>query len=185
MNILLGSHGVGKSTLLAQVKELEPRIYVSDGFSRPVRHAAKQFNISKVAEQTLINDLTTWGYINYLAQDRVPILVGRSLIDAIVYTEHFFSEIDTVEMRRLFLDTHKDISNIFYIPIEIKLKADGVRFDRESQLAIDKRMQDFIREYQLRVQVIKGTVKERAEKVIEVISYGDILSSVSHFGSGY
>jgi hypothetical protein len=169
MNILVGSHGTGKSTLLKAVQEKYPDYYVTDGFSRPVYKIGKMLDFSEHEKQVVINELTMWGYQNYLSHRNV--ISTRSIIDCIIYTGILHPKIDTSEMLELFEATKSQVNYFFYIPIEFSFVYDPQRLNEELQKKVDSLFVDFIEEYVPKEQlvVITGTIEERLETISQYL----------------
>lgn len=173
LNIFIGSHGTGKSSLLEALKNEIPS-YTSDGFSRPVYECK---SLSAFQRQTVINRLTLWAFKNYL-EVNTNVFSTRSIVDAIIYTELLFSNLNDKEKEEIgLIDLYESLSllkneniRFFYIPIEFKLVDDGVRYDEEFQKKIDERMLLFIRKNNMKVLVITGSIEERKEKVLKLIN---------------
>ena len=160
MKILLGSHGVGKSTLLKRLNSIRPEYYTTDGFSRPVKAFKIQTGISSLHEQILINELTVWGFNNYLAHPNV--ISTRSPIDAIVYSNLLFPEINTVEIEKGFISNLGFVEKVFYIPIEFEIENDGTRFiDLNFQKEIDTAMLAFCDKYRIQLKPLTGPIENR------------------------
>lgn len=167
MKILIGSHGVGKSTLLKAVSEKYPEYYVTDGFSRPVYRIAKQLDFSEQEKQIVINELSTWAYQNYLTHKNV--ISTRSIIDCIIYTQILNPEVEVSDMIELFQETKNQVEKFFYIPIEFGYIYDPERLNEDLQKKIDLLFREFMVNYipKDKVVILKGTVDQR----LELISY--------------
>jgi predicted ATPase len=164
-NILLGTHGTGKSTLLKELAKRVSGIYTTDGFSRPVKNIKNILKLSNDQEQIIINELTKWAFLNYIEQPFV--ISARSLIDVIIYSNYYAPNVNTDELLQIFRANKDKIKNIFYIPIEFDLEDDGVRYlNKQDQHAIDQKMLDFIKEENLNIIEIRGSVEERVQKIL-------------------
>jgi adenylate kinase family enzyme len=165
MKILIGSHGVGKSTLLKEVSEKYPEYYVTDGFSRPVYRIAKELDFSEHEKQIVINELSTWAYQNYLTHKSV--ISTRSIIDCIIYTQILNPSIDVSEMIKLFQETKNQVEKFFYIPIEFSYVYDPERLNEDLQKKIDLLFREFMVNYipKDKVIILKGTVEQRLELI--------------------
>jgi predicted ATPase len=160
MNILIGAHGVGKTTLLNELNRARPEIYTSDGFSRPV----KEFGVlDNRYQQILINKLTLWRWReDYLKKN---CLYGRSIIDSIAYSKALFDLNLTKEIYYL-SETLKDIENFFYIPIEFAITDDKVRpLDIQFQKDIDNALLQIIEEFNIKAITLSGSVEERFNQI--------------------
>lgn len=165
MKILIGSHGVGKSTLLKAVSEKYPEYYVTDGFSRPVYRIAKQLDFSEQEKQIVINELSTWAYQNYLTHKNV--ISTRSIIDCIIYTQILNPEVEVSDMIELFQETKNQVEKFFYIPIEFGYIYDPERLNEDLQKKIDLLFREFMVNYipKDKVVILKGTVDQRLELI--------------------
>ncbi len=165
MKILLGSHGVGKSTLLKAVQEKYPDYYVTDGFSRPVYKISRMLDFSETEKQVVINELSAWAYQNYLTHTNV--ISTRSIIDCIIYSQILHPKMDLTEMIQLFDNTKDVVEYFFYIPIEFGFIYDPDRLNEELQKKVDFFFQDFINTHVPadKLITITGTVEERLETI--------------------
>lgn len=165
MKILLGSHGVGKSTLLKAVSEKFDHYYVTDGFSRPVFKIARHLDFSDGETQLAINELSSWAYQNYLSHKYV--ISTRSIIDCILYTQIINPSMNTDEMLKLFNETKDQVEYFFYIPIEFGFIYDPDRLNEELQKKVDTVIVNFMEKYIPAEKIIKltGSVEERLETI--------------------
>lgn len=163
-NILIGSHGVGKTTLIQEVKETLPHLYVSDGFSRPINKT--NTNISKEDKQILINELTCWRWIEDRGKN---CLFTRSIIDIIVYTNTLYPHLNIDKYIDLF-NQYRDNYRFFYIPIEFDLIGDDMRSDDlRFQTSIDISIREFLNKYNVHYTTLSGSVTERLSVLIKNI----------------
>ncbi len=65
-------------------------------------------------------------------------------------------------------DKHKNnIDHIFYIPIEFPIVNDGVRFtDEQDRINIDLAIQKYIKDNNLSVITVTGSIEERVKTVL-------------------
>jgi len=169
MKILLGSHGVGKSTLLKEVQKALPDYYVTDGFSRPVYKISKMLDFSEHEKQVTINELSAWAYQNYLTHRNV--ISTRSIIDCIIYTQILHPKVDVSGMINLFQETRDQVEYFFYIPIEFGFVYDPERLNEELQKKIDGLFKEFIETYvpSEKLITITGTVEERLDLITKYL----------------
>lgn len=164
MNILVGAHGTGKSSLIRKIKELKPYIYCTDGFSRPVKRIKEITQISDSLEQIIINELTVWNWLNNI--DNIYYLSARSIIDAIVYSDYL--DFDIGELMKVFVENNKKTIKYFYIPIEFELKSDNYRPSNITyQKDIDVMLKDFLINNNIDYQIISGDFNERVDKLLK------------------
>ena len=169
MKILLGSHGVGKSTLLKEVQKVLPDYYVTDGFSRPVYKISKMLDFSENEKQIVINQLSAWAYQNYLTHTNV--VSTRSIIDCIIYSQILAPEIDITDLIALFEETKHQVEYFFYIPIEFGFIYDPERLNEDLQKKIDGLFVDFIEKYVPSEKVVNivGTVEQRLDTILKYL----------------
>lgn len=162
MNILIGAHGVGKSTLLKRIGEIYPnKLYITDGVSRPVKLALKELSIDSLyKEQLIINRLTEWNWIQNLSSSLYT--SARSVIDSYVYSKALgFTDLAQQSLLVFLQNKPKEI-NYFYLPIEFPLRDDGVRYtDLEFQRKIDIEIVLFIEKYLTEVTILTGELTSR------------------------
>lgn len=162
MIILLGSHGTGKTSLLAELKRFRPDLYITDGFSRPIHNALSliQENISLKSEQILINELSCWSWRNNL-NNRVYVS-SRSVIDCHIYSNVFGWSDLSDKMLQFYQQHTPTIIKYFFIPIEFPIEDDGVRFmNTELQIRVDVLLREFIQQNNLPITTLSGTLSER------------------------
>lgn len=172
MKILLGSHGVGKTTLLREVAKHYPDYYVTDGFSRPVSKIAKALDFSTDEQQYVINQLSAWAYQNYLTHKNV--ISTRSIVDCIIYSQILAPEVDVEDLITLLEDTKNQVEYFFYIPVEFDYVIDEGRpggMWQELQIKIDAIIKEFIIEHfpLEKVITLTGTVEERLQQIIKYL----------------
>ena len=165
MKILLGSHGVGKTTLLTEVAVKYPEYYVTDGFSRPVIKISKMLELTNSEKQYTINELSAWAYQNYLKHRNV--ISTRSIVDCIIYSQILAPELDIKDLITLFEETKHQVEYFFYIPVEFDYVADPDRLSHELQLKIDGVIKEFMVKHipKEKVVILRGTVQERLETI--------------------
>lgn len=165
MVVLIGAHGTGKSTLLNELKEYRKDLYVSDGWGRPIKEAGKELGLTNKQEQIIINTITKHRWNNDVSQTNF--VCTRSIIDEWVYSK-LMGHDDLLESRKEIFRS-SDYKNVkyFYIPIEFALEEDGVRYSgRQFQRDCDKLMLEWIKEFNLDVITLSGTVDERLQKLM-------------------
>ena len=167
MNYLVGAQGTGKTTLLQELLKVNQSIYITDGFSRPVKNLKRELNFSDLDEQKIINELTKWNWVSNINN---PIYYStRSIIDAIVYTKVLTPSIDVSNLMQAFQLYNSKSLSYFYIPIEFELTDDKVRFlDPVLQQTIDKELVNFLKDNNVSYITLKGTVEERLNTLLSL-----------------
>lgn len=165
MRVLVGSHGTGKTTLLRNLSKHCPEFYITDGFSRPVKRACKNLSLSSFSEEVIINELARWQWMSGI--DQLNLFCARSIIDTHTYAKAFKRPGIAHETLKCFLNSDYRKVKYYYIPIEFPLEQDGVRYeDEEFQRKIDEELVSFIYNFNLDITVIKGSIEERTNLII-------------------
>lgn len=160
MNILVGSHGTGKTTLLKEINRTRPEIYTSDGFSRVVQ---KFDMFNNAVQQDLMNALTTWRWREDLLKKNC--FFARSIIDSIVYTKVLYNTTSGND-EFLLQETMELVENYFYLPIEFDLKGDDSRPSSvDFQKQIDSELLLLLDTYAIPFITLSGTVQQRLETI--------------------
>jgi len=170
MIALIGTHGVGKTTLLNSLALRDSNFIVKDGDSRMVKAYNSEVGnkLSKRDQQVLINRISDnkWDL-----ETRMPnLFTTRTPLDHYAYCKALGWG-DLAEKRNaLFTGVpHHDIK-FFYIPIEFGLISDGIRFEGECfQREIDEILLERISYHGLCPITLTGTVEERVETLLKNI----------------
>ena len=168
MKILLGAHGVGKSTLLKYVHDQLPQYYVTDGFSRPVMRIKEKeiLDMEDYQMQALLNELTLWAYDNYL--NFKYLISTRSIVDAIIYSEIIVPELKIYHLYEKLKETVDRVEYFFYIPVEFAIDlTDSERLDESLQKKVDTLLISFMKEYIPieKIVILHGSVEQRYAKM--------------------
>jgi len=163
MNILVGAHGVGKTTLLKRLKEVNPEIYITDGFSRPLLKCKQKLNMTGYVFQSTLNEITYWYSIEHLKDNNI--YITRSMLDAFVYSRYFnFNDLAEESLRRL--EEQMEFHQYFYIPIEFQVEEDENRSaSTEYQEVIDYMMKGFLDRNQIKYTTLTGSVEDRIKLI--------------------
>ena len=124
MIVICGADGTGKSTLandLAKTSDL----FVVEGYSRAIKACRDQVELTKEAEQILLNEITLQNYCTHICTNAVMV---RSILDIIVYSRVLTPDLDVSRFLSVWNRTKADVS-IIYCPVEFEDKSnDDLRF---------------------------------------------------------
>jgi nicotinamide riboside kinase len=167
---IIGSHGVGKTTLIQRLKLLYPELNFIDEVARDLQlkygkstrdmnaEERSQFQIEAMqiqidqekARKDYISDHCAISYLPY--STKLP-----------VYNEL------KAKIRDQYLPILKNL-HIIYIPIEFDLENDGLRFATdEYQQYIDETLIGLLHKYNLKYITVTGTIEERLEQIGQII----------------
>lgn len=180
MDIFLGSHGTGKSTLLLEIEKINKGYAIFEGVSRPLSKGLKVAGIklSDEVRQGILNELDIAQQINF---SRVKEgLATRSVIDSIFYSKFLLPEMDMTDLEKTWEQTRGGIRYIFHIPIEFPLVGDEVRSGIWTVPSVQKEIQDNMYNFILgevekgnfpkeNLITVKGTVEERVRTLKQYI----------------
>lgn len=161
--VFCGSHGTGKSTLIAAdyFKENFPGYKIVDSISRkyPKDWSSKR-------RQAYVNGWYLWHHFkdwNYIS--------ARSIFDAWAYTRltcglTFFFRWFNLGVRLINYDF------VFYVPIEFDvIDDDGFRpLDKDYQILVDREIKLLLDFYHIPYHTLTGTVEQRINKVKNIIN---------------
>ncbi len=165
MIALIGAHGTGKSTVLNELKKINNDYYITDGFGRPLKELEDLLNLTPREKQLIVNTITKHRWDNDVVADRL--ICTRSIIDEWVYAKIFGFDDLLEERKEIFRNSDYKKSKYFYIPIEFELEDDGIRYpQKELQIKCDELMKQWIKEFDLEVVTLTGTVQERLTTLI-------------------
>jgi GTPase SAR1 family protein len=182
---LLGSHGVGKSTLVREFikkhpeyttpKQEESRIVVSKGLGINFETTLESQKEFQYATLQMMSDI----------QNISNVITPRNLIDLCAYNLYFFRR-PKYGLTQEFVDNCRDIMlrysigymkawDLFaYIPIEFPITEEnkyrvGQKDSPEYQVEVDTYIQALLMNYNIPYITITGTVEERITKIEEYI----------------
>ena len=174
-NIMLsGVQCTGKSTILNELKKRVNNqfIYIDE----PIRTLKKQgIPINKESTDITQTSVMLTHYYNIV--NKINVITNRGTLDGMAYTYylHYISKTilpETFEYcLNLFLKTLPYYDYIFYFKPEIELVEDGVRsINKEFYYDMIIQFNDIIRDYNVDVITISGTIKQRLNKICGVIN---------------
>ena len=176
MVALIGSHGTGKTTLLKKIEEYhygDDLPVISDGDSRTVQN----FNIeiggklSDREQQILINRMSDARWHEQIRTKHL--FQTRSPLDHYAYCEALGWKDLAKERLEFFKASDWKKVQFFYLPIEFELEDDGVRYSGlDFQLEIDETLLSLIKELDIPVTVLTGSIEQRAVKLFKNLKRG-------------
>lgn len=167
---IIGSHGVGKTTLVQRLKLLYPELNFIDEVARDlqIKYGKSTRNMNEEekskfqleAMQTQIDNEKK--YESYISD--------HSAISYLPYSTQLPVYVELkAKIRDQYLPILKELK-ILYIPIEFGLENDGLRFTtNEYQQYIDETLVDLLHKYNLKYTTITGTVEERLKSIGKII----------------
>lgn len=167
-----GSQGTGKSTILEAILKLPQfqNYYRGKNIQRLLNQNCN-FPINK--DTTVYSQSAISGHISGEVLWHENYINDRSLIDTFAYSR--LSPNIPYPEKQLIEDMYKDIlfkyDYIFYIPIEFEIEGDnGIRStDKLYQQKIDLEIQQIIKDYDITVHTLNGSVENRLNQIMEII----------------
>lgn len=170
---IVGSFSTGKTTLAEAVAEplglpLLPEV------AREV--AALGFKLDKDATPEVETLIFLRQYYNEMSHE--DFVGDRSLIDVMAYAGWVLDNQPRRKETALWeacvqIAEHRlrnQYSQVFYLPIEFPIVADGLRpMDPAFQAEIDERMRALLDRHAVRYEVLKGSVEERVERLVSMV----------------
>ena len=169
MIALIGSHGVGKTTLLEKLSLITPETPIKDGSSRIVRSFNKEIGetLTPYEQQLLINKISD---ANWNSDILSNICTTRTPLDHYAYSKALGFEDLAKSREELFENSNYNDIQFFYIPIEFEIESDGIRYEGlEFQRKIDQILVERIEKYNLQVIELRGNIEQRVEKLLKNI----------------
>jgi len=164
---IVGSHGVGKSTLAAELSKLTNTpliIEIARNHNVNTKDRREYFHIQK----NILNDQLAAEW----AHESTGYISDRTTIDNLAYfkagAKYTPDEYSDYEQKAKFY--RFEYSHIFYLPIEFGLEDDGFRFvDVDYQKQIDVILMDILSTVTANVHTITGTHNERVEQAMKIL----------------
>jgi nicotinamide riboside kinase len=168
--VIIGSHGVGKTTLIQRLKTVYPDLNFIDEVARNL-----QLKIGKSTRD--MNDQEKSKFQLEAMQTQIDqeqkfddYISDHCAISYLPYSTELpvFNQLKGI-IRDQYLPILKQLK-IIYIPIEFGLENDGLRFaTNEYQEYIDETLVDLLHKYNLEYTTITGSVEERLEQISRII----------------
>lgn len=180
---LVGSHGVGKTTLVEMLLKILPAYKTLEEHSHKVLNKGKGLNF-KTTNETQLEF-----YKSYLEMfekvENENLITPRTVVDLLAYSRYFHKHdygIDLVlikRMEQLIKVKSTWIDLYIYIPIEFKQKEvnayrEGQKEHPEYQKEIDDNVKTILKEFDIPYMTVTGSVLKRAALIrIKVREYED------------
>lgn len=171
LNAFTGASGVGKSTLLTQISN-NTKIEVIELSGRPY---LPQNGLDYVANKSdLIQYRINYGTLITMLDSILPVRPGdkfysRCAIDRLAYSRVLNVGIEIQDLMIREIQTVLHSIKVFYIPIEFPLPLDindEIRgTDERVRVTTDREIQNIIKEFNIPVIEVRGTVEKRLETI--------------------
>lgn len=171
-----GAQGVGKTTLIKELKKYYPEFYTNTYGLRSIFKDKEKSDYADTELQLKI--------LNY-QRDQILfnkyIFEDRGVLDGLAYMNILNKEGKSnlpyevykyIEQESIYLLKSPFVDAIVLVPVEFELVDDGFRnTDRERQLEANRLMEYYIDTYDLRYKTVvpRGTVEERTNTVRELV----------------
>lgn len=171
---ITGAQSVGKTTLLNALRsELKFRDYaICDEVTREIREMG--FDINEAGSDVTQLLIMQKHIVNIFMNDKM--LTDRTSLDGLVYTtylglKHKVNPETIKKAKRIYEKTIDEYDHLFYIRPEFNIVEDGVRStDLQFRDDIVEIFEGFLSELGRPVTILTGSVRERVEQVMKVVS---------------
>lgn len=175
---ITGTHGTGKTTLLNYLKNdnsLNNLFDFTEEITRTMSKKGIKINEDGDDASQIALALAHWD----IYQNHKNLIMDRCLLDVLCYTKYLYEHhkcnrytLNFVKI--LFSQVHYDV--IFYIEPEFELENDGVRStDRSFRDEVQRYFNYYIKELNINVVYLKGTVEERLNIISNELKNHNIL----------
>ena len=175
MNIAIsGLHSQGKTTLLNSLKE---RWELKDfNFAdSPTRSLSKLYPINEFGNQHTQLFIMMGHYANLAtAENYKNTIFDRCALDGLAYSRFFFEKINVAVVdiiNRMYNMMISKYDIIFYVEPELDLIDDGERsLNKDFFRCIKYNFNNIIKEDNLKIKKVSGSVQERTDYIVDMIS---------------
>lgn len=170
-----GTHSTGKTTLVNSLQDSigEKHLKVIPEIARFLIDKGFKLN-QDITEYGIVNYLTDYLYNERILESEI-VISDRSLIDLLAYVKTNNSTkirckyVELIE--EIVFEESKRFDSYLYIPIEFDLVIDNVRpSDVSYQKQVDNTFIELFKYYNISPITITGNVKERTNKVLNLIN---------------
>lgn len=177
----IGADGTGKTTLVNDLKRLNPKIDIRYSHELARKVIARGYPLGKDAspESFLVLMRDHLDALYNMCRNRVPFISGRTLLDPLCYARvnktlprPAVSDNLIALMYKIWLLEQEYYATYLYFPIQFdKIEDDGVRVvDRNYQMKIDREFQQLIENNDIPVTTIIGSRNERVQLAMAAIA---------------
>lgn len=183
---MVGSHGVGKSTLLAILKEKYPNYDIQlESLTRKTINDPTKLNLTTPEES---EKLISEAYMKYFLDNKdKDFISARGMIDVLAYSMYLSKKNGNISEEVLFsieekveeLKKMKLFDLVLYIPIEFDLPEveKGIKFregqeDKQYREDVDGIIKFLLWGYNIPYVKISGSKDERISKIVELLEKG-------------
>lgn len=164
---IVGSHGVGKTTLSSKLSQIINLPIIPDIV---VEAYNKGFTIN---EETPL-ETQFWLFAKQLELERNfndKWIADKCLIDYSIYADILLKDQRAKELLSEMIMKNICYDHIFYLPIEFPIEDDGIRStDPKFQRAIDERYRQILTERQIPYHILNGSVEARVKQALNIIT---------------
>ena len=108
-------------------------------------------------------------------ENKENVIFDNSLYTTMAYTKYFYPKVFELQKRtaKNFLNKFP-YDNVFYLPPEIPIEDDKVRYTENSfRFKIDRIIKEIMGEFKQDYHIIEWSVNERKEKVLKVLNFNN------------
>jgi len=181
---LCGAHGVGKSTILKELKEKLPHYAISlESLTRKAVSGADKLNLGTTDEsQTILSK----AYYHKFLTSPVNYISSRHLVDVLAYTYYIANKKENIKpetksmieglLENIIVRNIFDV--VFYIPVEFEIPKEELnkefregQVDLEYQKTIDALILNILNKFKIKYILLTGSVEQRIKTVLDIVKF--------------